>query len=109
MVVPDRRVEEWPLTERTTRLLTIASLAITILGVGLFASIYATAHGGLGSFAFGGWKVLGAVLLTTLLTLPLYVVHEAIHGQAMRRFGVRARYGWGEFGGLPGYLYCTAA
>ena len=103
-----QRVEEWTLTERTTRLCTAASFAATLLGLGLFALVYAAAHGRIGSFPLVGWTVLGAILLTTVLTLPLYVVHELIHGWVMRRFGAHPTYGWGEVGGLPGYLYCTA-
>lgn len=101
-------IEEWTLTERTTRLWTAASVVLSLVGVVAFAGLYAVTHGGAGGFSMRGWQFLVAVLVTTALTLPLYVVHEWIHGLTMRRFGIRARYGWGQVAGLPGYLYCTA-
>lgn len=102
------QIEDWLLTEQTTRRWTVASVAVSIAGVGLFALAYALGHGDGDGFAFTGLALLGAVVLTAVLTLPLYVVHEWIHGLTMRRFGVRPRYGWGAVGGVPGYLYCAA-
>jgi hypothetical protein len=103
------RIEEWTLSEETVRLWTAASVALSIAGLVLFALVFAAWHGSIG-FPHRGWQLLGAVLLTTVLTLPLYVVHEWIHGLTMRRFGARPTYGSGRgpIGGVPGYLYCTA-
>lgn len=102
-------IEDWTLTERTLRLWTIASVVLSLLGVVAYTLVYAVGQDRSVAFSSRGWALLAAVLVTTALTLPLYVVHEWIHGLAMRRFGVRPRYGWGQVGGLPGYLYCTAA
>jgi hypothetical protein len=101
------RVEEWTLTERLARLWTVASLGLTVVGIALFAALHVALHGA-ELIALQGWAVLGAIALTAALTLPLYVVHELIHGWTMRRFGARPTYGWGAVGGLPGYLFCTA-
>jgi hypothetical protein len=101
------RVEEWTLTERLARLWTVASLGLTVVGIALFAALHLALHGP-ESIALQGLAVLGAIALTALLTLPLYVLHELIHGWTMGRFGARPTYGWGAVGGIPGYLYCTA-
>jgi hypothetical protein len=101
------RVEEWTLTERLARLWTIGSVGLTVVGVALFAGLYASVRGS-GNVSIQGWRLFGAIALIAALTLPLYVVHEWIHGWTMARFGARPTYGWGAIGGVPGYLYCTA-
>lgn len=99
------RTESWQPGRWTLILWTILGFVpLPLFGIGVFALVYATTHGGEAGGIVGG----SAVLLTLLLTLLLIVPHEWLHGLVMRRCGARPKYGAGTFNKVFPYFYCTA-
>lgn len=96
---------DWYPSRTVTLLWQLVGGGLFFLGVGLFAA----ANGGDGAVAIAGWSAVGAFAATLALLLLLLVLHEAIHGAAMRRFGARPTYGVGVIYRLLPYFYCTAA
>lgn len=82
----------------------VVGTGLLILGFIGFGLAYAVTHGMEARISVGG----GELLLTLLITVPLFVLHELIHGVAMRLFGGGPRYGVGALNCLLPYFYCTA-
>lgn len=83
---------------------TVLGTALMVLGTILFTVIYAATHGGEAGGVIGP---LG-IAITMLLVLALLVLHEWIHGLAMRRYDARPEYGAGVLNKFLPYFYCTA-
>ena len=71
----------WYPSRTVTLLWQLFGGALFFLGVGLFAA----AKGGERTIAIGRWSAAGAFAVTLALLIGLTVLHEAIHGAAMRR------------------------
>lgn len=96
---------DWYPSRKVTLLWQVVGTGLFFLGVALFAA----ANGGEGTVALAGRSAVGAFAAMLGLLLLLMVLHEAIHGAAMRRFGARPTYGVGVMYRLLPYFYCTAA
>jgi hypothetical protein len=98
-------VVEWRPGRSSAVTWTVVGVAVTILGIGLFAfpSILRAGPAG-GTFKIG----LVDILLVMALTVVLVVAHEAIHALVMFGFGARPRFGAILVGRVLPAAYATA-
>jgi putative zincin peptidase len=99
------RAAEWRPGTRTAAILGLAAIAVFILGMILYALPVA--------FRTGGRAIRVAIgpldlLLALGLAAGLFVLHEALHGLAMRRVGAHPRFGVTMVGKVLPALYATA-
>lgn len=99
----------WRITEEKSRILFMNILAIPLFIIfGLFFSALADRLGRLPSSIEFGLREVGMILLGVILTL---VLHELVHGMAMRMYGANPKYGvmWKQmilYAISPGFAYC---
>ena len=86
----------------------LLGLGLVIVGIVAFTQVYASTRQGYAAFSISGGALLWAMLITLLLVGSLMVLHEWIHGLAMRNFGARPSYGMDVAGRVVPYAYCTA-
>lgn len=99
---------EWQPDTSTLATWNLLGLGLAIVGGIAFMALYAATHGGEASVSFSGGEALRALLVTLVLIAALMVLHEWVHGLAMRSFGARPSYGIGVAGRVVPYAYCTA-
>lgn len=96
---------QWEPDRTTTIAWNVLGIALALLGIVLFGAAYATVHEEVVSVELIG---VGSLLAPLLIFALLIVVHELIHGLAMRAFGARPVYGAGVLYRIMPYAYCTA-
>lgn len=104
MTAPDHRTEDWQPTRTVVLAWNVLGVTLSLTGIVLFAAIYALTHGGEASARVGPLVLLISMAIFVLLL----VVHEWIHGLAMRWYGARPEYGVGLYKNVMPYLSCTS-
>lgn len=98
-------VTDWQPTSAVSAIWMVLGTVLIGVGLAIFSGLAAWRGSGEASVSITG---LGLVL-SLVAVAALLVLHELIHGGAIRRYGARPTYGAGAFGKLMPYFYCTAA
>lgn len=99
---------EWIPDKRTAVVMNIVGLVLTAVSLAGFMSLYAMnrPEGAEGTLEFVD-MIVGLVVVV-VLTLALTIVHELLHGFALKTLGFRAKYGTLMVGKVVPAFYCTA-
>lgn len=100
-------IEEWTPDKSTTVWMNVVGLGTTIAGLVGFATLYAAVNSGTYSFVISA-RELVLILLMFLVFALLIVVHELLHGFALRTLGAKPKYGATMVGGMMPAFYCTS-
>lgn len=100
-------IEEWAPDTKIATLMNIAGLVVTLGAIFGFAALYSIVNPGVHSFEISA-RELGLLAGSVLLVVILMVVHELLHGFALRTLGEKPRYGVTMVGGVMPAFYCTA-
>lgn len=100
-------MQEWTPDKKTSARMAIIGNALTILALIGFGTLYALRNPDGASFVIsvsGLWKVLVVIVLVMVGV----VVHELLHGLALRTLGHKPKYGATMVGGVTPAFYCTS-
>lgn len=100
-------IEEWIPDTKTAMLMNVGGIISTFGAILGFATLYSVAHPGPHTIEFSA-RELGLILSSVFLILFLMVVHELLHGFALRTLGHKPKYGATMVGGVMPAFYCTA-
>ncbi|MEJ5998180.1 DUF3267 domain-containing protein [Corynebacterium sp. H130] len=103
----ERLIEEWIPDVKTAGLMNVVGLVATIASIVGFASLYSAVNPGTHSFEIST-RELGLLLGMLLFVFVFMVVHELIHGFALRTLGHKPKYGATMVGGVMPAFYCTS-
>lgn len=103
--LPDGALSEWKPSKATTRVWTILSIPIFLVGLDIYAAAATGGHSS-GTASFG--QIMLFLALATVLTLILGCIHEGVHAIALAVFGAKPAFGILKIGGLVAGLYTTA-
>jgi fatty acid desaturase len=98
---------EWKPSRTEAVAMSVIGMVLTVVGgVGfLWLRTQVSQTAGL---TFGGLELIVGILGAVVLTLLLSVIHELVHGVAVKLLGGRPSYGAGMMHKLLPYFYCTA-
>lgn len=100
-------VSSWEPGRRSVVLLNVGGLILTVVGVAAFLGLF-TVTGGGGTIQLSGGGLLAAVGALLAVCVVTGIVHEGVHGLAMRPFGARPVYSAGVIHRVMPYLSCSA-
>ena len=100
-------VSSWEPGRRSVVLLNVGGLLLTVVGVAAVLGLFAVTGGG-GTIQLSGGELLAAVGGLLAVCVVAGIVHEGIHGLAMRPFGARPVYSAGVIHRVMPYLSCSA-
>ncbi|MEJ5927758.1 DUF3267 domain-containing protein [Corynebacterium sp. H128] len=92
-------IKEWAPDKTTTVWMNVVGLGTTIAGLVGFATLYAAVNSGTVAFAISARE---------LVLILAIVVHELLHGFALRTLGAKPKYGATMVGGAMPAFYCTS-
>lgn len=107
MEASDYRIEEWKPGAVVLTLWSVLGIVLSVIGVFAFTVPYALARGQ-SVFDLQASVGLGGLMVTSAIFFLSLMLHEWVHGLAMRRFGGEPSYGRGMIYGILPYFYCTS-
>ncbi len=99
---------EWQPGKIVVAVWNVLALVLVVIGLIGFSSLYASARDTAASVEVAGAEALVALVVTVLLIALLMVLHEWVHGRAMKAFGGEPQYGAGMMHRIVPYFSCTA-
>lgn len=103
-------IVEWSPDRKSAIILNVAGLILTVAAGYAFAALWAFTHltpGEAITFTLGAHDLLGFVATVVAIVL-LMVIHELLHGLALRALGHRPAYGFVMMGKVMPALFTTA-
>lgn len=105
--VQTEMVETWMPSRAEMFRWTVYGIALFILGVMAFATVWAWRWGD-AEFELAGSELLLGVIVTVVISFGLLALHEWLHGVAMGRYGATPQYGATMVAKLMPAFYCTS-
>lgn len=106
-ITQNPRVIDWTPSKLLSTLIGVASLVLTVVAIAAYAALHAMRFPGSHSFSIDA-RHLWQLITLAVGIMALTMVHELLHGLALRTLGHTARYGATLVGGVVPALYCTS-
>lgn len=103
----DQRPGEWIPSRQDTARWTLYSIILLVVGVVVFTGIWGWRWGE-SAVSLAGSRLLVGLVVTLVLVAGSLVLHEWVHGQAIRAFGGTPHYGATMVAKVMPAFYCTS-